>query len=164
VVANVGVAAAGAYAGVLRRGIVAMKQGERAYLNSFAEFLAAITPRNVPLVPLPTSRGRRAARGFDQAVELARRVAVLNGGSCCEVLVKRGMAQRGLDRRARLEAGGRFRIKPGAALPELAIAIDDVWTTGATLSDGIATLREAGVAVIGAVVLARTAPGRNPRR
>jgi predicted amidophosphoribosyltransferase len=78
-----------------------------------------------------------------------------------EVLEKRGAAQRGLSRLARLQADGRFRLRPGVALPERAIVIDDVCTTGATLADGIRTLRAAGVSVIGGAVLAR-APGRNP--
>jgi predicted amidophosphoribosyltransferase len=163
VIAGVGVAAAGSYAGVFRRAIVAMKHGERAYLDPFAALLAGLVAAGVPLVPLPTSSRRRAARGFDQAVELARRAAVARGSVCFNVLVKRGAAQRGLGRRARLEAGGRFRVRPGSALPELAVVVDDVCTTGATLIDGIATLRAAGVAVIGAAVLARTAPGRNSR-
>jgi predicted amidophosphoribosyltransferase len=163
-VAGVAVKAAGSYDGLLRRAIVAMKQGERAYLDPFAALLAGLVAPGVPLVPLPTSRGGRAARGFDQAVELARRAAVRQHSVCCDVLVKRGIAQRGLDRRARLAAGGRFAVKAGVALPELAIVVDDVWTTGATLADGIAVLRAAGVAVVGAAVLARTAPGRNSRR
>jgi uncharacterized protein (DUF427 family)/predicted amidophosphoribosyltransferase len=162
-VANVAVSAAGSYDGLLRRAVVAMKRGERAYLDSFARLLADVVAAGVPLVPLPTSGRRRAQRGFDQAVELARRLAALRGGACCDVLVKRGIAQRGLGRRARLAAGGRFGIKAGAHLPDVAIVVDDVCTTGATLADGIATLRAAGVAVIGAAVIARTAPGRNSR-
>jgi predicted amidophosphoribosyltransferase len=159
--ANVTVVAAGAYDGDLRRAIVAMKHGERAYLDPLGALLAALIAPGVPLVPLPTSRGRRAARGFDQTVELARRAAAARGSLCCEILVKRGLAQRGRDRRARLAAGRRFQIKRGAPLPQFALAVDDVWTTGATLSDGIAALRGAGVAVVGAAVLARTASGRN---
>jgi predicted amidophosphoribosyltransferase len=161
ILANVAVTAAGPYDGVLRRAVVAMKHGERAYLDPFADLVAALIAPGVPLVPLPTSRRRRAARGFDQAVELARRAALRQRSVCCDVLVKRGSAQRGLSRRARLATGGRFVVRAGAALPQFAIVIDDVWTTGATLADGIATLRSAGVAVVGAAVLARTAPGRN---
>ncbi len=145
------------------RAIVAVKSGERAYLDPFAALLAGVVPAGVTLVPLPTSRRRRAARGFDLAVELARRAAVIRGSACSEPLRKFGIAQRGLDRRARLAAGGRFRVRGGTVLPEAAVVIDDVCTTGATLLDGIAALRAAGVAVLGACVLARTAPGRNPR-
>lgn len=160
-VAGAGMNAAGPYRGVLQRAIVAMKGGERAYLDPLALLLAELVPPGVPLVPLPTSRRRRAARGFDAAVELARRVAAQRGGTCCDILEKRGLAQRGLDRAHRLAAAGRFGVRRGAAVPDLAVVVDDVCTTGATLLDGILTLRAAGVAVIGAAVLAWTPPGRN---
>jgi predicted amidophosphoribosyltransferase len=161
VIAGVGVRAVGAYDGEFRRAIVAMKHGERAYLAPFAELLAELAAPGVALVPLPTSRRRSAARGFDQAVELARRVAVLRAGVCCELLVKRGAAQRGLARRERLAGSGRFHRDARAAAPDAAFVVDDVCTTGATLTDGIAALRAAGVAVLGAIVLARTESGRN---
>jgi len=155
--------AAGAYDGVLRRAIVAMKRGERAYLDAFVPFLARHVPAGAILVPLPTTWRRRNARGFDQALELARRTALACGASTCPVLRKRGSAQRGLGRSARLEARGRFAVCDGVGLPETAVVIDDVFTTGGTLRDGIAALRAAGVRVTGALVLARTAPGRNHR-
>jgi predicted amidophosphoribosyltransferase len=163
VVAGVAVTAAGLYDGLLQRAIVALKHGERAYLSPCAALLADLAPATVPLVPLPTSRARRAQRGFDQAVELARRAGSLRGVAVHDVLVKRGAPQRGLDRRERLAAGGRFAVKPGATLPELAVVVDDVCTTGATLADGIATLRAAGIAVVGGIVLARTPADRNSR-
>jgi len=78
--------------------------------------------------------------------------------------VKRGGAQRGRRRRERIAGGGRFRCRPDAVLPAYAIVVDDVCTTGATLADGITTLRAAGVAVVGGVVLARTSLDRNSRR
>jgi predicted amidophosphoribosyltransferase len=163
VVGGASLTALGSYDGLLRRAIVALKSGERAYLDPFVGLLADCIAPNVPLVPLPTSRARRMARGFDVAVELARRVAARRGSDAAEILVKRGGAQHGRDRRTRLAAGGRFAIKPGAALPEIAIVVDDVCTTGATLIDGITTLRAAGIAVIGAAVLARTQATRNSR-
>jgi predicted amidophosphoribosyltransferase len=155
--------AIGPYDGDLRAAIVAMKRGERAYLDAFAVTLARHVAHGAVLVPLPTTRRRRNVRGFDQAIELARRVAQLTGGVAQDVLRKRGTAQRGLGRLARLNAWGRFGLRSGAALPAQAIVLDDVFTTGGTLRDGIATLRAAGVRVTGVVVLAWTAPGRNHR-
>jgi predicted amidophosphoribosyltransferase len=163
VVGGVRLVAAGSYDGLLRRAIVAMKRGERDYLEPLAALLADLIAPGAAVVALPTSRRRRNDRGFDQGIELGRRAAARRGSPFCDVLVKRGLAQRGLGRRARLEAERRFGIQAGVALPEVAIVIDDVCTTGATLADGIATLRSAGVAVVGAAVLARTLPGRNSR-
>jgi predicted amidophosphoribosyltransferase len=146
--------ALGPYEGALREAIVAMKRGERDPLDAFAALLDRLTIV-APLIPLPTSRGRVAQRGFDQAVQLARRVAQRRALPLVEPLRKHGRPQEGRGRRARLAAAGRFRLRPGVALPATATLLDDVCTTGATLRDAAATLRAAGVAVTGIVVLAR---------
>ncbi|MBV9440032.1 MAG: hypothetical protein JOZ24_08595, partial [Candidatus Eremiobacteraeota bacterium] len=101
--------ALGAYEGALRRAIVAMKHGVRDPLDSFVELLDA-APIAGAIVPLPTTRSRAAQRGFDQAVELARRVARRRGVPCSELLRKRGRPQEGLGRTQRLHAAGRFAL------------------------------------------------------
>lgn len=148
--------ALGAYDGALRRAVIAMKAGERDPLDVFAELLAARAPLDGALVPLPTSRARRAARGFDQSVELARRVASHRGVPCADVLDKCGRAQEGGRRVERLAATGRFRLRAGTPLPHAATLLDDVCTTGATARDAARTLRAAGVEVRGIVVVARS--------
>lgn len=148
--------ALGAYEGALRRAVVAMKAGERDPLDAFAELLAARAPLASTLVPLPTSRARRAERGFDQSVELARRVAARRGVACAEVLEKRGRPQEGRGRRERLAATGRFRLRADARLPAAVTLLDDVCTTGATACDAARVLRAAGADVCGIVVVARS--------
>jgi predicted amidophosphoribosyltransferase len=153
--------ALGPYDGALRRAIVAMKHGERDPLDAFTELLAARAMIDGVLVPLPTSRGRAAERGFDQGVELARRLAARRGVSCAELLVKRGAPQDRRTRRQRLEAAGRFTLRRcGVLFPERVTLVDDVCTTGATARDAVRLLRTAGVDVRRLVVLARTPPGR----
>ncbi len=148
--------ALGAYDGALRRAVVAMKHGERDPLDAFADLLAARAPLHGTLVPLPTSRRRSAERGFDQSVELARRVAARRGVVCAEVLRKRGGAQEKRTRLERLEAADRFRLRVDVTLPACATLLDDVCTTGATARDAAGILRRAGVEIRGIVVLART--------
>jgi predicted amidophosphoribosyltransferase len=150
--------ALGAYDGALRRAIVAMKRGERDPIDAFVALLAARAPVIGTLVPLPTSRGRAAARGFDQSVELARRLAGAIGVPWAHVLQKRGAAQAGRGRRARLDAAGRFRLRRGAAIGGRVTVLDDVATTGATIADALGVLRGAGANVRRIVVVART-PG-----
>jgi predicted amidophosphoribosyltransferase len=152
--------ALGSYEAALRRAIVAMKNGERDPLDAFAALLAARAPLDGAVVSLPTTRGRILDRGFDQSVELARRLAGLRCVACAEVLEKRGAPQAGRNRLGRLAAPGRFRLRRGAALPAAATLLDDVCTTGATVRDAARVLREAGVAVRRIVVLARTAEPR----
>jgi predicted amidophosphoribosyltransferase len=148
--------ALGAYDGGLRRAVIAMKAGERDPLDAFAELLAARAPLDGALVPLPTSRARRAERGFDQSLELARRVAARRGVPCIELLDKCGRAQEGRKRVERLAATGRFRLRAGVPLPNAVTLLDDVCTTGATARDAAGTLRAAGVGVRGIVVVARS--------
>ena len=161
---GVTVRAASDYAGAVRAAILALKRGERAYLEPLAALLAPLVPPGSVLVPLTTTRRRSAERGFDQALELACRVAVRRSGTCVDVLRKRGAAQRGLGRGERLVAHGRFALRPGFAVPQRAIVLDDVVTTGATLRDAVALLASAGCTVTGAVVVARTPAGRETRR
>jgi len=149
--------ALGFYEGALREAIVAMKRGERDPLDAFAALLAARAPlHDGVVVPVPTSRGRAAQRGFDQSVELARRLAARGAARCAEPLLKRGGPQAGRGRAGRLAARGRFRLRHGAGVPLDVILLDDVCTTGATLRDAAACLRAAGARVRRFVVLART--------
>ena len=152
--------ALGAYDGPLRRAIVAVKHGERDPLEPLAELLSARAPVIGALVPLSTSWSRSAERGFDQSVELARRVAQRRGLPFVEPLRKHGGAQDGRSRAARLRATGRFRLDARVELPAIVTLLDDVCTTGATASDAVRTLASAGVAVRRLVFLARTAADR----
>lgn len=154
--------ALGGYDGPLRRAVVAMKRGQRDPIDAFAALLAAAPlPLRGALVPLPTTGRRAAARGFDQAVLLARALARLRGVACVELFVKCGRPQEGRSRRERLAASGRFRLRPGVPSPPVATLLDDVCTTGATLRDALRTLAGAGIAVGGIVVVAR-ADGTHP--
>jgi predicted amidophosphoribosyltransferase len=156
--------ALGAYDGALRRAIVAMKRGERDPIPALADLLARCAPVEGTLIPVATTRARAAQRGFDQSVQVARRLAACRGVGCAEVLVKRGGPQAGLGRRARLAAAGRFGLRPGS-LPGTATLLDDVCTTSATLRDAVSVLRAAAVDVRRIVVIARAdgTPGRQMR-
>jgi predicted amidophosphoribosyltransferase len=148
------VQATAAYAGPIAAAIVALKRGERAYLDPLAGRLAALVRPGAVLVPAVTVRRRAAERGFDQACVLAQRAARLAGATYADVLVKHGGAQRGLGRRGRLAAHGRFAVRAGVPMPSHATLVDDVMTTGATLRDAAAALAAAGCKVDRAVVIA----------
>jgi predicted amidophosphoribosyltransferase len=159
------VRAAGDYSGTLRDAILGLKRGERAYLDPLAALLAPLVPPGTAIVPVSTTRRRAAERGFDQARELAQRVAALRSGWVDDLLRKRGAPQRGRSRRERLLARGRFALRPGAEIPSHAVLLDDVVTTGATLNDAARVLGAAGCSVLSAVVVARTSAIREtPRR
>lgn len=157
----------GRYEGPLRAAILACKRGRRDVARALGELLAerfaGRLGADTLLVPVPTSSGRRRARGFDQSAVLAAILAARAGVPVRRALGRevRRPAQHGRTRAERLaDAQGRFRV---GAVPhgERIVLIDDVVTTGATLRDGVRALRAAGATIGGAIVLARTVAGSN---
>ncbi len=108
------------------------------------------------LVPVPLHPRRRRQRGYNQAERLAAALGRRAGLEVADCLERTGPAaarQVGRDRAERL-AGP--RIEARGAAPPSALLVDDVCTTGATLSACAAALRAAGTAQVEAVVYART--------
>ena len=154
------VLALGAYRGGLRRAILSLKYGRRDVAAALGVLMAErAAPLLLPgrvLVPVPTTRARRAERGFDQGSLLAEALGRASGLPVLALLRQTaGDAQRGRSRAERLEAWGRFACA-SASLAEGSgvLLVDDVATTGMTLRDCARALREAGAAVAGAVVAA----------
>ena len=120
------------------------------------------------VIPLPLAPERLAQRGFNQALTLANlvcRADLIDSSSL--IRTRNTPAQRTLNREARLRnVEGAFALvsKPskgyGSITPSLIdrhiLLIDDVMTTGATLSAAAQPLRQAGAASVSAVVIART--------
>ncbi|MBL8521518.1 MAG: ComF family protein [Betaproteobacteria bacterium] len=114
------------------------------------------------LVPLPISAGRLATRGFDQtallATELARAIPALRLERAL-LKARDTPPQSGLDREARLKnVRGAFRCTANLAGQHVAV-LDDVMTTGATLSEAARVLKRAGAARVTAWAVARADHG-----
>jgi ComF family protein len=123
------------------------------------------------IVPVPASRERLRARGYNPAWELARRVARRLSMPTQPALLHRltdTSTQRGLDRDARAaNVRGVFAVNPNRGLAlrdQHVVLIDDVMTTGATLIEAARTLRHAGAASVHAWVCARTPDAPEARR
>ena len=113
------------------------------------------------VLPMPLSRQRLAARGFNQAWELARRVARHHRRDADAYALQRPIdreAQAGLDRAARRRnLRGVFAVpQPGRIAGRHVALVDDVMTTGASMAEAAQTLHDAGAASVQAWVLART--------
>ncbi|MFC4763438.1 ComF family protein [Dyella koreensis] len=115
------------------------------------------------IVPVPLHRGRLRQRGYNQALELARPLAVAFGIPMGHDVLHRGRdtaAQTELDRLARRRnVRNAFSVRKNAVLPAHVVLLDDVMTTGATLSACTRELRRAGVQQVDVWALAR-APSR----
>lgn len=98
------------------------------------------------LVPVPRSFVRRVVYGVDQALVLATEISRLTG-----LEVVRGLGaplwwrrRAGADRKHRHA----IAISQVAPLPKRAVLVDDVMTTGATVSSAIDAMPESRVAVL----------------
>jgi predicted amidophosphoribosyltransferase len=114
------------------------------------------------VVPVPTSPGAVARRGFDHGALLAAEFAHLTGVPAVEALRARPRRdQRGLDRERRA-ANARASIvaAPGAAVPGRVLVLDDVFTTGATLDAAAVALAGAGAREVRVLAVARACGGR----
>lgn len=148
------VRALGAYEGALKRAVIALKDGRRDVAQALGERCATLIAHGASIVPVPTTAVRRRERGIDGVIEIARVIAMQRESSVLAVLEqRRGDAQRGRSRRDRLGAHGRFACTQRLDGRRM-ILLDDVCTTGATLEDCAATIREAGGLVEEAVIVA----------
>lgn len=100
------------------------------------------------VVPVPLAYGRRLRRGYNQAEWIARGVSSsLNVPLCTDVIVRRRSNEtqtRKSARERRDNTAGIFVARPGVVdlNGKGVLIVDDVMTTGSTLSDCIRALRE----------------------
>ncbi|MDB5850929.1 MAG: phosphoribosyltransferase [Rhodoferax sp.] len=112
------------------------------------------------VLPMPLARERLRERGYNQALELARRLAPDKVDARLLLRVRDTPPQRDLNRSQRQRnVRGAFLLDPLRAA-ELAgrrvVLVDDVMTSGASLFAAAAAVRQGGAAHITALVLART--------
>ena len=155
--------AAYAYEGPMRRALAALKYGGASRVAPVLAGLAAPTLSRLraisgeaALVPVPVHAERLAARGYDQAALLARPLGRQTRLPVMPVLVRvrATTKQHRLDRGARLRnLRGAFAIRGPA--PPIAIIIDDIITTTATLESCAAVLNDAGCEAVYGLAIAR---------
>jgi predicted amidophosphoribosyltransferase len=178
--------AAGAYAGPVRTAVLAFKERGRSELArplgaALALAVAAVAsavpgrPEPVLLVPVPSSRAALRARGRDHVRELTGRAVteLREAGVAAEearLLRRRGRVRDSAGLSAgqrRVNLAGTFALDPARARPPegaVLVLVDDVVTSGATLTEAAAALargrRPGGPPVLAAVVAAT--PRRPP--
>jgi ComF family protein len=152
---------AGPYDGWLRGAVQDFKfKGETARASSLARLLAEaceMLGANAALVPVPMHAKRKRKRGYDQVSILAAAIGKQTGQTVVEALEKdrETFTQVGLSASERsLNLIDAFSVRPGLTLSDQVILVDDVATTGSTLSECARALRRGGVQSVGAVVIA----------
>lgn len=159
--------AAIAYRGTGRRLVLALKHGDRPELAKPASAWMltaghALLRRETLLVPVPVHRLRLLSRRYNQAAELARALARRGGLACCvdalvrnrRTAVQDGM---GVDQRFANVTGAiaanrrRLSLLQGRDI----CLIDDVMTSGATLTAATEACHDAGATRVSVLVLAR---------
>ncbi len=150
-----------AYTFPLDKLVQALKYGEQLVLvNSLADKLAQrVDARPDYLVPMPLHPVRLRERGFNQSMELARRV-----GYKLSIPVLSDACQRVRDTPPQTALSWKERGKnirhAFACMQDLSgksvAVVDDVMTSGASLNELALTLRHAGASEVSAWVVART--------
>ncbi len=106
------------------------------------------------IVPVPPARLRAMRRGFDPAGELAAALAERIEAPLQRCLERRGGGRQVGKRRAQ-RIGRPPDIRARGEVPRSVLLIDDVLTTGATLSACARALRSAGAVRVVAITFAR---------
>lgn len=157
--------ACGLYEGALRASILALKR--ETYVASRLAHLLYQTQQRPPLriatriVPVPLHPERQRERGFNQAATLGQALAHLSGLPLDEwSLVRTLHTERhrsGMDAQARRESVSEaFQVeRPRLIERERILLIDDVLTTGATVSACATALKAAGAEQVFVLTVAR---------
>jgi ComF family protein len=134
--------------------------------KAMQELLAGRDSLRPLLVPVPLHKNRRRARGFNQSELIARSAAKdlsprLELDSRILVRQRDTISQVGLSREERMEnVRGAFQVNaPERVRGRILIVVDDVMTTGTTLSECARVLKQAGAERVWAATVARAFQG-----
>jgi len=157
--------ACGLYDGVLRASVLALKREPHVGRRLLQAMIQV--QRRAPLadadliVPVPLHAKRERERGHNQAAVLARALARATGLELDEHVLVRGLHterhRAGMDARARRDSvAGAFDVRaPKQISGRRVLLIDDVFTTGATVSECAAVLKSVGAADVFVLTVAR---------
>lgn len=157
--------ACGDYDGALRAAVLALKHTPHvcARLRELLTETQMRSPLNqaTRIIPVPLHPEREKARGFNQAAIIGRALALACGLPCDEVsLIRANHTERhrsGMDAKdRRATVAEAFRVSyPTLIAGERILLVDDVFTTGATVSSCAKAVLDAGADEVFVLTIAR---------
>ena len=157
--------ACGVYEGALRASVLSLKHQPHLCRQLKAQLLEIQKqpPLNAAtrIVPVPLHPERERSRGFNQATIIGRELSLATSVPLDEVSLQRtshtNRHRAGMDAKGRRETvADAFRVThPALISGERVLLVDDVFTTGATVSSCAKTLLEAGAAEVFVLTIAR---------
>jgi ComF family protein len=148
------------YDGDARTLILAYKSKKR---RSLALFFALLIARGIEekypgrvVVPVPPRSGKKRRKGWDQVEDIVRILETRHGFIVARVLGRSdGIEQKSLNLKERkLNMAGTIYMRKGRIAPDQPILLDDILTTGATLSECAAILKAGGASRVDACMIA----------
>jgi ComF family protein len=113
-----------------------------------------VLPQETVIVPVPTSPAHQRSRGFDHTALIAREFARLRRLPYCRVLERHGSeTQHFLSRQARTQVAAQLRLT--GPVPATVLLLDDIYTTGATMTACGQILRGGGCEALCGAIIAR---------
>ena len=125
----------------------------------FSPFLSFLLKQDTVLAFVPMWKRKERKRGYNQATLITKEIAVISGNSVASLLekTKDTKSQTDLERKERLQnLKDSFRYLAEICVPQKAVLVDDIWTTGATMKECCKVLKKAGVEKVWGFTLART--------
>jgi ComF family protein len=157
--------AAGFYEGALRESVLLLKRQPH-IASHLAELLVDVARReplntSTMIIPVPLHEERMRSRGFNQASIVAHALSKSLRLPLDETSLRRISSSEkyraGLDAKGRMETvSGAFQVRhPRLVRDEIVLLVDDVFTTGATVSACAETLIHAGAKAVFVLTIAR---------
>ena len=161
------------YAGLVRKSVLRFKfHGAAMYADAYGKILASCIRDHIDVKYdiiswVPLSAKRKRARGYDQAMLLARATAFELEEELTETLVKKRHVRAQSELKGKDERSANISGAYEAAAPELlegktVLVIDDIVTTGSTLEECAKVLLENGAKRVNLLTLARTVSLHSP--
>lgn len=129
-------------------------------LIAFLKFYAIRLPQSSVLVPIPLHRSRLARRGFNQAELLSEGIAKRSGIPVLRALRRTRRTEQQIEMRSHAErksnVSGAFALRDQDAIRgKTVILVDDVSTSGATMTEAARVIREYGVRSVWGIAVAK---------